>query len=537
MMSYRRQTIKKSLNIAVLDLVARQPTKSLYARIMNPNYTSVMPQFLAVWLEELGHRVHYTAYTGFENLYEELPDDIDVLFISTFTQTAFTAYSISNIFRQKKVITVLGGPHARSFAEDSKHHFDYVLGLTNKDIIRDLLADCQRNPEGGIFLAAKEQTQSFPSVRQRWKFIEQNFAKAKFLRVVPMIGSVGCPYSCSFCIDAPIAYQGLSFEQTREDLVFLASQPKPPFVGWYDPNFGVRFNEIMDVIESAVKPGTISFGAESTLSLLSEPNLKRLQKNSFVCILPGIESWFGYNSKAKQRANSGIDKVKSVAEHINLILNYIPYIQTNHVFGLDCDYGPEPFELTKRFVDLAPGTYPTYMVITSYGNSAPLSREYQKEGRVFDMPFPFLDGNSGLNVRLKNYSPLEFYNYMSDLVQYTFSARSIWRRFKANKHPIPRWMNLLRALLSGKGRSGNFHEIHQRLKTDPEFDAFYGGASTKPPAFYHEQIRQKMGMFYQHLPEQTLNYLNHGEPSPNVRIANALMAPPVTESNAMAAIA
>lgn len=490
---------------------------------MNPNYTSLTPQFVSVWLEELGHHVYYMAYTGFEDLYKELPDDIDVLFISTFTQTAFTAYAISNIFRKKNVVTVLGGPHARSFTEDAKAHFDYILGFTNKEIIRDLLIDCHPNPKEGVFLSAQKQINSFPSVRERWKFIQKNFDKARLIKVVPMTGSVGCPYSCSFCIDAPIAYQNLSYEQTREDLIFLASQPKPPFVGWYDPNFGVRFNEIMDVIESAVKPGTISFGAESTLSLLNEENLKRLQKNRFVCILPGIESWFGYNSKAKQRSNSGMEKVKSVAEHINLILNYIPYIQTNHVFGLDTDRGGEPFELTKRFVDLAPGTYPTYMLITSYGNSAPLSQEYQKEGRVLDMPFPFLDGNSGLNVRLKNYDPLEFYSYMSDLAQYTYSPKSIWRRFKANKHPLPRWMNLLRATLSGKGRSGNFFEIRNHLATDPEFKAFYAGETMKPPTFYHQQIKKSMGLFYNHLPERTLNYLKKGETNPNPRILSPVI--------------
>ena len=32
-----------------------------------------------------------------------------------------------------------------------------------------------------------------------------------------------------------------------------------------------------------------------------------------------------------------------------MILRYIPYVQTNFVLGLDCDDGPEPFELTKTF--------------------------------------------------------------------------------------------------------------------------------------------------------------------------------------------
>ncbi len=97
--------------------------------------------------------------------------------------------------------------------------------------------------------------------------------------------------------------------------------------------------------------------AESSLSLLSEPHLKRLRKNGFQAILPGIESWYDLGNKSKTR-RTGMDKVKQVADHVNMILRYIPYIQTNFVLGLDGDMGPEPFELTKTFIDLAPGRSP-----------------------------------------------------------------------------------------------------------------------------------------------------------------------------------
>ena len=518
---------KRRLKVGIIDLVARQPTKSIYARIANPNYTSLMPQMVAVWVEELGHQVHYLTYTGFEDLYRELPQDVDVLFISTFTQNAYTAYSISNLFRagaacrQKKVVTVLGGPHARAYREDARHYFDYVLGLTDKELIRGLLEDCSPHEEG-VLLTAQGQPKSLPSVEQRWKFIQHNLKKTRFVHVVPMLGSLGCPYQCNFCIDSQIAYQPLPYDQVREDLAFLQKQPKPPIVGWYDPNFGVRFNDYLDIIESTVKPGKIAFCAESSLSLLNEANLKRLKKNNFVVMLPGIESWFDFNTKSKQHSNFGLDKVKLVAEQVNLILRHIPYIQTNFIFGLDCDAVEAPFELTKKFVDLCPGAYPNFAFITAFGNSAPLNTQYQTEGRIIDIPFPFLDGNSGLNVRLKNYSFVEFYDHMIDLVKYSFSPAKIWRRFKANKHPLPRWMNLLRATFSGKGLKGNYSVIRSLLATDREFQAFYSGESHRLPKFYQEKIQQNLGPFYPHLPQRILNYLEQGEPAPNPRISNAL---------------
>ena len=91
-----------------------------------------------------------------------------------------------------------------------------------------------------------------------------------------MLGSLGCPYDCSFCVDATVDYQTLPYEQIREDLVFLTQQLARPVVGWHDPNFGVRFDEYMDAIDAAVRPGSIRFVAESSLSLLTEPHVKAL---------------------------------------------------------------------------------------------------------------------------------------------------------------------------------------------------------------------------------------------------------------------
>ena len=84
-------TTRRRLNVGILDLVARSGKNSLYGRVMNANLASIMPQVLGVWCEEAGHRVHYVCYTGRENLVEELPADLDVLFIGAFTEAAAAA--------------------------------------------------------------------------------------------------------------------------------------------------------------------------------------------------------------------------------------------------------------------------------------------------------------------------------------------------------------------------------------------------------------------------------------------------------------
>jgi hypothetical protein len=468
---------------------------------MNANLASIMPQVIGVWCEQEGHDVTLVCYTGMEDLLEELPSDLDVLFIGAFTQSAQLAYALSNLYRKKGAVTVLGGPHARCYPEDSRKYFDYVLGFTDRGVVADMLRDCQPNRPLGVHMTAASQPVELPTLRERWKFAAATIAKAPTIKIVPMIGSLGCPYTCSFCIDSTVDYQPLGFEDLRDDLAFLLTKIKNPIVGWHDPNFGVRFDDYMEAVEAAVPQGRMRHIAESSLSLLSEPHLQRLQKNGFRAILPGIESWYDLGNKSKTR-RTGMDKVKQVADHVNMILRYIPYIQTNFVLGLDGDMGPEPFELTKTFIDLSPGAFPAYSLLSAFGRAAPMNLDYQRDGRVLPFPFHFLNNNHAMNVRPKNYDWKEFYDGLIDVTSYSFSWRAIARRIPATATAIPKWMNVVRAMSSeGWGRIDYHTTIRKLLDTDRSVRAYLDGETTVLPEFYHNRIRHDLGPMYQYLPE------------------------------------
>ena len=244
---------------------------------------------------------------------------------------------------------MLSGPHARCYPQDAQKYFDYVLSFTDKSVIRDLLQDCSPHRSTGVQLTANGQPGTLPSVQERWKFIELAHRKAPWIKAVPMLGSMGCPYTCSFCIDSVVPYQPLDFDVIKADLRFLLGKFKRPLVGWHDPNFGVRFDDYLSAIEDAVPPDSIDFIAESSLSILSEPHMKRLKRNGFKMMLPGIESWRDFENKSKTGKHSGIDKVRQVSEQVNMILRYVPYVQTNFVFGLDVDIGQNPLDSRNTF--------------------------------------------------------------------------------------------------------------------------------------------------------------------------------------------
>ena len=515
----------RKLRIGIIDLVTKGPTRALYARVMHANLASIMPQVVGVWCEEQGHEVTLVCYTGLENLVEELPDPVDLVFIGAFTEAALLAYALSNLFRSKGAVTVLGGPHARCYPEDARKYFDYVLGFTDQQVVRDVLRDCLPHRPIGAHLAAKRQPAALPGVRERWKFIEPTLRKAPIFKIVPMIGSLGCPYTCSFCIDSVVPYQPLDFGVLSDDLRFLSKTLKKPHVGWHDPNFGVRFDDYLNAIDAAVPPGRMDFVAESSLSLLSEPHLKRLKRSGFKALLPGVESWYELGNKSKTGQNKGMDKVRQVSEHVNLIQRYVPYVQTNFVLGLDSDAGPEPFELTKRFVDITPGAFPGYSLLSAFGRAAPLNLQYQRANRVLPFPFHFLDNNHAMNVQPKNYSWRDFYDQVIGLTRHTFSPRAIFDRFRATKTTIPRWMNVIRAVSSeGFGRLKYFIELRRRLDIDRHLRRYFDRETTDLPSFYADQVRRDLGALWDWLPPGALNhdpcaYLNSEEAQPPAPVA------------------
>ena len=501
--------------IGVLDLVTKAPTKALYARVMNPSLASIMPQAIGAWCEQQGHDVSFVCFTGFEDLLEELPADLDLLFIGAFTQAAQLSYALSNMFRKRGAVTVLGGPHARCYPDDALKYFDYVVGFTDQDTLAEITRECEPHRPLGVYLSAARQPTHLPGVRERWKFIEPTLAKCPTkIKIVPMIGSLGCPYTCSFCIDSVVDYQPMSYDQIREDLRYVVTKVRKPVVGWHDPNFGVRFDDFLGAIEESVRPGAVAFAAESSLSLLSEEKLKRLRTAGFVAMLPGIESWYTLGNKSRTGQKRGEDKVEQVSDHVNMILRYIPYVQTNFVLGLDDDAGPEPFELTKRFLDRTPGAFPAYSLLTGFGQAAPLNLELQRSGRVIPFPFHFLNNNHAMNVRPMNYAWREFYDHLIDLSEYSFSWRTMARRARATQPGFSTWLNAIRGLSSeGAGRIRYHKNIRRLLDEDATMLPFFNGESSVLPQFYERRLRNDLGALWHELPpgavqHDHLAYLN-----------------------------
>jgi hypothetical protein len=500
--------------VLVLELLCGAPGRGWYERLVKlPNFFGVMTQAVAVWAEEMGCRVAYRTYTGNERVRHLLSGDWDIAIISAYTRAAYAAYAISHQLRASGVVTALGGPHAVAYPEDSARHFDYVLGITDRDTVARLINERRSaGKAAGVRLASPRSPARLPGLRRRRTFLEAAMAKARFVPMIPVLASYGCPYACEFCSDARVDYHPLPLSDVEDDVRFAAEQYPGALLVWTDPNFGVGFDSLMDAIDRALEGRRVRFGAQSSLSLLSRERLARLERAAFVLVVPGLESWFSCDMKLGGIGrHKGLDRVCESAALVRDVLSFIPYVQVNFVFGLDNDPVSENYELSAEFVRRVPAAWPTFNLVTAWGLASPLSEKLHAEGRVLPIPFPLLDQKACSNVIRADGSTVELYRGLVRLEEMAFGAALSWARARAARRWGGRVINLIRGLGSEMRERIRWHRRMQRwLETDREFRAFFEGARVPLPAVIRDRALASLGPFAGMLPNDVIDELRVG---------------------------
>ncbi len=485
------------MRVGVLDILTDTPLRGLisrtYAAYFRKQFTGIMPQVVSVWCRQLGHQVFYATYYGADDPIDVLPRDLDVVFISTYTQASTIAYALARRYRRDGVLTVLGGPHAKSFPHDSLRFFNIVVRDCDKSLIDDIL--CGRFDPPQIVTTGRPLT-DFPLLEERLPEIRKSaFVNGRpiFMSVIPTLSSVGCPYRCDFCIDWNNDYVGLPDDQLEADLRWLAETFDDPLVAFHDPNFAVRFDRTMDVMERLPKAKRPRYIMESSLSILKDGRLARLGDTNCLYAAPGIESWGDYSNKSGANGAFGQAKLDRVVDHFQRLGDFVPGMQANFLFGADADHGTEPAELTKAFVHRLPRVFPTINIPTPFG-ATPLHDRYVREGRLLkSLPFAFYH-NPYLAIRLKHYDPVSYYDHLIDIHESFASWRMMARRLTTPSQTGVRFIHALRTF-AARDDVAALKRIRDTMATDSTFRAFHEGETDRLPAFYREEATRRLGRY------------------------------------------
>jgi len=429
-----------------------------------------------------------------------MPRDLDILFISAYTQASALACALSTIYRKDGVLTAIGGPHARSFPTDCTRFFDFTIKECDKAVIDDVLSG--RVDRGAVVSSGRPLTE-FPSVEERMPEVRvASFHRGKPLvsSSVPVLSSIGCPYTCGFCVDWNSTYVALPADHLHADLAYLSDHYPKMVVGYHDPNFAVRYDQTMDVIARIPQGKRNPYVMESSLSILKDGRLQRLSETNCVYVAPGVESWVDYSNKAGAGGRKGREKLEVVVKQIERLSEHVPGIQANFLFGGDNDGGREPVDLTKEFIERLPQVWPIINIPTPFGGT-PLYDTLHREGRILEeMPFAFYY-TPFLAITLKHYDPRTYYDHLTELCATVCSNRMLMRRLRTKAPAAIRFIQGLRSL-STQVDLRDYRRFRARLDSDSHLLAFHEGREKALPEFYHRQLERKLGRYAEVFPRE-----------------------------------
>jgi len=485
------------MKVGVLEILALPSftvTEHIFNRFVAKQFASLMPQAISVWCRQMGHQTFYATYYGVGDARKLLPSDLDIVFMACNTRTSSIAYALAKHYRRAGAQTVLGGAHAKAFPADCLRFFDLVVKECNQAVLADILAGYFKP---GTYISSAKPVEDIPTVEERLPEIRTSifFGKGKIKRlgIIPMLASTGCPYTCNFCVDWNNPYRLLSTDRLKVDLEYLAYHfPKVPLM-FQDPNFAVKFDavlEVMESIESKVRP---AYATEISLKILNETRIQRLKNTNCFGLGPGTESWSDYSNKVGVGKKTGLAKVNGVAEQFEALRGKIAYLQTGLIFGLDIDKGDEPVALTKEFMKKTPHVWPMLNIPIPFGGT-PLHDHFAAEGRILQaMPFT-LYYPPYLTFILKNYDPIPYYEKLIELTAFPITKDLQKRRIKSTSNWKVKMLYRMWAL-SSHTQIKLYQNIIEQLQSDTQMRDFHDGKSKKLPDFYHQEYNRLLGPY------------------------------------------
>ena len=201
-----------------------------------------------------------------------------------------------------------------------------------------------------------------------------------------------------------------------------------------------------------------------------------------------------------------------LAEQLQALREYLPYIQTNFILGLDTDAGDEPFELTKEFLRRTPFLFPTLNVPVAFGGT-PLYRDLLKGGRILKaMPFSFY-WTPHLTLILQHYDALAYYRHMVDLYAMLVSGDMLRRRLTVKAPRFVKVINAYRTFAYG-AILAELRQIVYRLQTDRDYRAFHAGLTRALPTDYARAYQRQLGRYAELMPIEASQPVFEGDEAP-----------------------
>ncbi len=348
----------------------------------------------------------------------------DLVGISVRTQFACKAYEISQTFRKRGIMTVLGGIHPSMCREEALEYCNAVVVGEAEDVWATLLKDAGKAQLKRIYQATgKADLQKSPITKR------DLLAPGGYFTEI-LQTTKGCPFFCEFC--SVYAFDGQKIRsRTLEQVLAEIKEIKGKSSGYKksallfaDDNILANKKFARKLFEALV-PLKINWYCQAAIDISKDEKLLQLMKKSGCgSIFIGLETTSPNNLV---EMNKGINLKYDYFEAINKIQSHEILVQGSFILGSDND-DKRSFEELGLFIDEAKLLTPMVNVLTPFPGTKLFDR-LERSGRILHKNWNKYDVKSAVFIP-KKMTPEELEREYKKLMRRIYSFGSIYNKLK-----------------------------------------------------------------------------------------------------------
>lgn len=309
-----------------------------------------------------------------------LPDDYDLVAISSFSARIGDAYRLADRFRARGTPVVMGGLHVTALPDEARAHgATAVVGegeLSWPSVVEDFrrgrLRDLYRPPPGESFDLARAPMPRFDLL---------DFSRYNRL---PVQTSRGCPHRCDFCASSILLtprYTVKPVEKVLAEIRHIRERWNRPFIEFADDNSFVLKPHSRRLL-AALRDEGVHWFTEADVAVADDPELlDAMRESGCRQVLIGLESPEAAGLDGVElRRNWKLRRLPDYEAAVRRIQSRGITVNGCFVLGLD-GHTPEIFDRIYEFVART-GLYEVQLTVMTAFPGTPLHRRLEQEGRI-----------------------------------------------------------------------------------------------------------------------------------------------------------
>ena len=391
-----------------------RPMDSDFKRLMAPSLAlltlvALTPKSIEVYIEDENVK---------ELNYEDLPDMVG---ITVNIDTAYRAFNIARIYREKNIPVIFGGIYPSVEPEESLKHANSICIGEAEELWGIILSDLQNSILKSMYYN-NEPTQLINVPIPQRKAIN----KHDYLYTNVICTSRGCPFKCDFCYNSCDFTHNNFRNRPIKNVIEEIESLNTKHVMFIDDNFIGNTEWTKEFLEE-IKPLNLKWNAAVSTNLYKYPALiDQMKETGCKSLFVGFETT---NKQSIQNSNKKQNNVDKYSILINELHSRNIMINASIVVGFDDDHTDIFANTVSWLIDHKIETM-TAHILTPYPGTK-IYKKLLRENRIFDNNLEHYN-TSHVVFKPKNMTPEELYNGYLWMYEEFYSFKNILKRTPKN---------------------------------------------------------------------------------------------------------